>query len=175
MTLLQISDTFNTMKDTLPSEITKANRSVRSSGAVGKNSVIPKLVGQMFPKSFKMLDYGSGPARIHQVSLELAGFDVDAFDFGKNWREGMQYEVFPYRYDLIYASNVMNTWSTPLMVAESLEEIKNGLKDNGIFLANFPKSPRYSKDYTDEDIETILNSYFSEVRILPKNVYYCQK
>ena len=163
------------MKDTLPPETLKANRSARSKGIVGKNAVVPKLVEQIFPKSFKILDYGSGPARIHQVSLQLAGFDVDAFDFGKNWREGMQYEVFPARYDLIYASNVMNTWSTPLMIAESLEQIKNGLKDIGIFLANYPKSPRYMKDNTDTDMTEILWNFFTEVRILPKNVYYCKK
>ena len=163
------------MKDTLSPEITKANRSVRSSGAVGKNAVIPKLVGQMFPKSFKMLDYGSGPARIHQVSLELAGFDVDAFDFGKNWREGMQYEVFPNRYDLIYASNVMNTWSTREMVSKSLTEIYMGLKPCGTFLANYPKSPRYLKDLANETLGMILQSVFAEVQILPKNVYFCRK
>jgi len=173
------------MKDTLPPEVTKANRSARSCGAVGKNAIIPKLVEQMFPKSFKILDYGSGPARIHQVSLELAGFDVDAFDFGKNWREGMQYEVLPNRYDLIYASNVMNTWSTAKMMSDSLTDIKNGLKINGVFLANYPKSPRYLSNYpkspkyfsdiTDRVMADILGNIFSEVRTLPKNVYYCRK
>lgn len=159
----------------LPPAIIKANRSARSKGIVGKNAIVPKLVGQMFPKSFKILDYGSGPARIHQISLRLAGFNVDAFDFGKNWREGMQYEVFPARYDLIYASNVMNTWSTPLMVSESLKQIKNGLKVNGIFLANYPKKPRYLSAMTDEGVTEVLSNIFSEVRILPKNVYYCRK
>jgi len=163
------------MKDTLPPEIIKSNRSARSYGAVGKKAIIPKLVEQMFPKSFKILDYGSGPARIHQVSLELAGFDVDAFDFGKNWREGMQYEVFPLRYDLIYVSNVMNTWSAPYMFPTYIEQIKSGLKTDGVFLANYPKSPRYFEAMTDEKLSEFMVEVFSEVRILPKNVYYCRK
>ena len=163
------------MKDTLPPEILKANRSARSSGSVGKNAIIPKLVSEMFSKDITILDYGSGPNRIHQINLNTDGFKVHAFDFGKNWREGMQYEVFPDRYDLIYASNVMNTWSTPLMVSNSLEQIKTGLKKGGVFLSNYPKSPRYMKDFNDEDIVKILNSFFSEVRHLPKNVYYSRK
>ena len=163
------------MKDTLPPETLKANRSARSKGAIGKNAVVPKLVEEMFPKSFKILDYGSGPARIHQTSLELAGFDVDAFDFGKNWREGMQYEVFPLRYDLIYASNVMNTWSSTQMISSSLLEIYSGLKKGGIFLANYPKKPRYFSDATDDILADLLRGIYSEVRILPKNVYYFRK
>lgn len=163
------------MKDTLPIEITRANRSARSSGAVGKNAIIPKMVAEMFPKDILILDYGSGPARIHQTYLQLKGFRVDAFDFGQNWREGMQYEVFPMRYDLIFASNVMNTWSTDAMLVKSISEISHGLKFGGVFLANFPKSPRYSLDITEDHLVMNLRLRFTEVKILPKNVYHCRK
>ncbi len=163
------------MKD-LPLSTLKANRSARSRGAVGLNAVVPILVSEMFSKDVVMLDYGSGPDQIHANKLKLDGFkNVHTFDFGQNWREGMQYEVFPNRYDVIYASNVMNTWSTPLMISEALREIYIGLGDIGIFLANYPKSPRYLKDYLDEDMETILNSFFRSVKLLPKNIYFCVK
>jgi len=140
-----------------------------------KYAVIPKLVRQMFPKSFKILEYGADPEVVNQLSLKLLGFDVDAYNFGQNWREGMQKEVLPAHYDLIYASNVINNWSTVELVNENLVRISRGLKNKGTFLTNYPKSPRYMADNTDADMIEILWKFFTDVRILPKNVYYCKK
>ena len=163
------------IKDLSP-EIIKANRSARSKGAVGQNAIIPKLVSEMFSKDISILDYGCGPNRIHSDKLKQDGFKVDSFDFGKNWREGMQYEVFPNKYDLIYASNVVNTWGNIKMVCDSLEQIRNGLKEDGVFLANFPKKPRYIPTMKDDDFELILaNAYFSTVKMIQANVWYCRK
>ena len=157
-------------------EILKANRSFRGKGAVGKNAIIPKLVAEMFPKEIHILDYGCGPSRIHSTRLKENGFNfVHEFDFGRNWREGMVYEVKEGKYDLIYASNVANTWSTFEMIDSALVQIKNGLKDVGVLLLNYPESPRYMPDMKSYDFHNKLLAYFKEVRELQKNVWYCKK
>lgn len=161
------------MNTELSPDIQKANRSFRGKGAVGKNAIIPKYVAELFDKTFQILDYGCGPAKIHIENLKLLGFaSIDGFDFGKNWRENMQYEVKSGHYDVIYASNVVNTWSTIELSEVSLDGIHNGLKPNGIFLSNLPKTPRYLLN--NSEYEKLLELNFS-IRHLEANVYFCTK
>lgn len=154
-------------------DIQRANKTYRSKGIIGKSAIIPKLAAEIFPKSARILDFGAGPDMIHTLALREKGFDVDAFDFGGNWRDGMVFDVVAGRYDFIFASNVANVWNTEDMVNDSLRVISQGLKQNGFFLSNIPKKPRYFLD--SDSYGAHLVRYFGEIRMLKKDVWYCKK
>lgn len=164
------------MQETLSPQVIKANRSARSAGAVGKNALVPKIVQEMFkPEENKViLDYGSGPKMIHAENLENLGYNVSSFDFGDNWRYGMEYDVIKI-YDVIYASNVMNTWSDEIMTRESLMEIYLGLKSGGTFIGNFPVKPRYNPTMNNLKLFGIMRDIFTDVTENPKNIFICVK
>lgn len=159
----------------LAPEILKANRSARSKGAVGANAIVPRLVKEIADKADKILDFGCGPDMMHALALRLCGFNVDAWDFGKNWREGMVYEVKENYYDIIYASNVVNTCSTNKMLNDALLTIHLGLKPNGTFICNYPESPRYMPDMKAEYLRRYLDeNYIWNVAHLRKsNIFIC--
>lgn len=153
------------------SAIQRSNKTARSKGAVGQNAKVPRLVSERFYLQDHILDYGCGPDMIHVKKLISEGFDVDGFDFGDNVREDMITTIYRESYDVIYASNVLNTWSDPEMVLSSLTEIRHGLKPDGIFLCNLPESPRYYLD--NNTVKTYLADFFNEIKEIEKNVYHC--
>lgn len=158
--------------------IKKANKSARSKGAIGKTSVVvKKLIDLKIPKDFKILDYGSGPDMVFTKELREKGYDVDAFDFGENFRDGMVEKVQKNYYDFIFASNVLNVWSDILMFSKRLNEIKNGLKKGGEFLANYPAKPRYFLDFDENKVKIIISIFFpeNEIIIYPKNIFHAKK
>ena len=162
--------------------ITKANKTCRTNGAVGKNAIIPRLVAafiesfRAIPKDFTVLDFGAGTNAIHAKALEKQFPDiiVDAYDFGDNSNENHIREIKTHKYDLIYASNVFNTHSNLQMSLDALASIFWGLKQGGTFIVNLPESPRYFHD--NKTFNNILNQYFSTVnKGEKKNTWVCIK
>ena len=139
-------------------EIIRSNKTARSSGAVGRNAILPRMVIEKYQKNLHVLDYGSGPNMIHSKKLKSIGYEhVDSFDFGNNWREGMQENIKSNFYDLVFASNVFNTHSSFEMSNSAIVEIYNSLKDGGFFLVNLPKSPRFF--WTTDEFSDFLATF----------------
>ena len=148
-----------------PSEIEKANRSSRSSGAVGPNAITPRSVLQYIKDSGisnpKILDFGAGKDAKHTYALRDMGLDVTAHDFHSNINdEHHDPNALKRKYDIVFASNVLNVQGSESMLRHTIEDIISVLKEDGIFIANFPGSPRYY--FTSAlEIKQILEDYFN--------------
>jgi SAM-dependent methyltransferase len=184
-------------------EIAAVNKTARSSGAVGKNAVVPRAVldflSKFGSKSWSILDFGSGPAMLHTYQLREAGYEnTHAFDFGDNWTDSMEvqrcgedgrYRIYrgdePH-YHLIFASNVFNTHSGPAMTMRALQLVHDSLKDGEVFFFNLPPSPNFfwkGKEKKAELFRRMSAVFGNEVRAYAgsdgqfkgKGVYYVAK
>jgi SAM-dependent methyltransferase len=128
-------------------EIKIANSTYRRSGSSvfdkdgNVRSVVARYVEKNIGKDKKILDYGCGSEFIQGNYLRQKGFDVDGWDIGSNKPENCVVELRQI-YDVVYASNVLNVISSPNMLAETLSQIYGCLKSGGVFIANYPTSPR---------------------------------
>ena len=71
----------------------------------------------------------------------------------------------------MYASNVLNVQSTPRMLNVTLYYIYKILEDDGVFIANYPTSPR-KMHLTISKMEDELKEFFNIKRIPGKNVIF---
>lgn len=128
-------------------EIKIANATYRSKGSSvfdkegNIRSVVARFVANSVDKDKKILDFGCGPEFIQGKYLRDLGFDVSGWDFGEN-KPKECVDKLEKIYDVVYASNVLNVISSQSMLRETLGQIDNCLKDGGMFIANYPQSPR---------------------------------
>ena len=128
-------------------EIKIANNTYRSKGSSvydkdgNVRSVVAKYVAANISKDKKILDYGCGSEFIQGKYLQKLGFNVYAWDFGENKPEECVVSLEQV-YDVIYASNVLNVISSESMLMETINQIYDCLNDGGVFIANYPTSPR---------------------------------
>lgn len=145
-----------------PEEIKIANATYRSKGSSvfdkdgNIRSVVAKYIANNISKDKKILDFGCGTEFIQGKYLKSVGFDVDGWDFGSNKPENCV-ENLEKVYDVVYASNVLNVISSESMLIETLEQINGCLKDGGIFVANYPSSPR-KMELSAKQIKDIIES-----------------
>jgi hypothetical protein len=150
-------------------EIMKANKSSRSSGAVGPKALTPRMVLQYIKdtgnKNVKILDFGSGKDAKHTYSLRDMGLDVTAHDFSANINdEHHDPNALGKTYDIVFASNVLNVQGSENMMRRTVEDILKTISNDSVFIANFPSSPRYGFE-TAKQAKDILEDYFDVVVI----------
>lgn len=149
-------------------QITVANKTSRNSPAVGAKALTPKIARKYMEVNFKkddalILDFGAGKHAIHTQALVAEGWQVLAHEFGDNIDPRVHCELaMQNKYDLVYASNVLNVQGDEKMLRETLRQVKSVLKPNGVFVANYPLDPRKS-DMVTQDVRNILNAEFSFV------------
>jgi SAM-dependent methyltransferase len=140
------------------------------------NAVTYKIVAELASKTDKILDYGAGPKAYHAGLLREMGFSVDAIDIGNNFNpEVHTIGVFDKKYDVVYASNVINVQPNRDYIDVVLGEIKSLLKPSGYFICNYPSDPRKAGLGVPQ-ITAILKSNFSLVQRIPESnvpVFMC--
>lgn len=149
-----------------------ANKTARASGASALNkdgsirSVVGRYVLDNVSKDASILDFGSGPAAVQTLALRDAGFkNVSAYDFGINTRDGIQDpDALNKKYDVVFASNVLNVSSDEEMLRETLRDIKKAAKNEIIF--NYPSSPRKSGLNAQEVKDIIIDEYGVEPELV---------
>ena len=156
-------------QDISPEEIMRANKSSRSSGAVGPKAVTPRMVLKYIKdtgnKNIKILDFGSGKDAKHTYALRDMGLDVTAHDFSSNVNDDHHDpDALNREYDIVFASNVLNVQGSEDMMRRTLEDVLKTVKRDGVFIANFPGSPRYGFQ-TAKEAKEILEDYFDVVVI----------
>jgi hypothetical protein len=121
-----------------------ATRTARGAGVVGATAVVPRWVEGNVPKSKKVLDFGSGPPARHTMSLREKGYtDVTAHEFGDNVQEGVHDpKALSKKYDVVFASNVLNVQSSEAMLKRTLKQIRDSVEKGGLAVFNYPASPR---------------------------------
>lgn len=130
-------------------EIKIANATSRSGGASAINkdgsirAVVPRYVAEHISKDDTILDFGAGKSALHTLWLREQGFDCVAYDFGDNVVEGLHdKDALSKQYKVIMASNVINVCSSLGMLTGTLQQICNSLAPGGVFICNYPASPR---------------------------------
>ena len=147
-------------------EIKIANATYRRNGSsvFDKNgkirSVVANYVAENISKDKKILDFGCGSEFIQGRYLRELGFNVDGWDFGANKPKDCVAELNQI-YDVVYASNVLNVLSSGMALRETCIQIHNCLKNGGLFIANYPASPRKS-GFTMAMMECLLRFFFGE-------------
>ena len=104
-------------------------------------SVVARFIENNVDKNKRILDYGCGSEFIQGNYLRRLGFNVDGWDIGDNKPQNCVSELRQI-YDVVYASNVLNVISSVDMLMETLEQVYNCLNNGGLFVANYPSSPR---------------------------------
>lgn len=150
-----------------PNYIQTVNRTYRArgatSGASGSRAIVPRIVREIIPKSARTLDFGAGTEAIHARNLRLSGYDVSAYDIGQNLDPSIHDKNALYKkWDCIYASNVMNVQPSRSTLVDLIYLISGMLVQRGIFIGNYPTSPRKS-DVSVAELESILSRHFSIV------------
>ena len=147
-------------------EIKIANATYRSNGSSvfdkdgNVRSVVARFVANSVSKDKKILDFGCGSEFIQGKYLRSLGFDVAAWDFGDNKPTECVDVLKDETYNVVYASNVLNVISSKSMLMETLDQIYKCIKDGGMFIANYPQSPR-KMEMSDRDMKKIIEEKFN--------------
>jgi len=150
-------------------EIEIANNTSRTyKGRIWAKAVVPQYVEKIASKNDLILDYGSGKYPLYTIELREKGFNVKSWDFGKNITGDHDIDALKYKYDIVFASNVLNVQSSINMLVTTIKQIIGLMKDDGIFIANYPYEPR-KMDMTFKDMASFLSNYF-HVKSVGKNI-----
>ena len=150
-----------------PDEIAAANKTSRSSKAIGGKAITPKAVRQYIDTFLNtdctILDFGAGKSAAHARAFVEDGFNCLAHEFGDNVDPRYHCEhALENKYDIVYASNVLNVHTSLHNLLETLDTVKSVMKDDGVFIANFPLEPR-KMNMRWYQMHAILMSQFSSV------------
>lgn len=162
-------------------EIKVANATCRA--VVGSGvPIIPRIVATIAGKTDAILDFGAGTYATYTLALRKQGFKVTAHDFGNNWVEGLHdRDALQRKYDLVFASNVLNVQSTERMMDNTLRIVTSVLKSGGVFVANYPDKPR-KLGWSPTQVRAALEKHFGSVEELDRTqrlgyayqVYVCR-
>jgi len=156
-------------------DIQVANKTSRANGAVGANAITPKYVRELLDngtddnhdctkEDITVLDFGAGKTAAHAQALLAAGYQVLAYEFGDNVDPRVHCELaLLNKYDVVYASNVLNVQSSVDMARTTIKQIRDVMKYDAVFIANYPQSPRKS-DITPMEMMKLLEEHFYVIR-----------
>jgi len=156
-------------------EILQANKTC-SCGCVIKNSIVPKWIMENIPRDKSILDFGAGKQAYHARNLTKEGFTkVDAHEFGKNSRKRIHTtKALEKEYDVVYASNVLNVQTSKEMMRGTLQLIKDVTSVNGVFVFNYPKSPR-KNDLILAEVLEIVKEFFTTIEYDGNGIFISKK
>ncbi len=160
-------------------EIRIANKTYRSKGSSVFNSegkirsIVARYIESDVDKTKKILDYGCGTYFVQGNYLNNLGFNVDGWDIGNNKPVNCVKEL-ENKYDVVYASNVLNTMSSKSMLEESLQQIEKCLLNEGLLITNYPKTPR-KLNLSSNDIVKLIEQYFVVMKKYDNGLIVCQK
>jgi len=148
-------------------DIETANATSRGKGFIGRNAVVPRAVRAMLDSQYNtevmILDFGAGKEALHARALQEDGWACTAYEFGNNVDVRYHNELaLMQQYDIVYASNVLNVQTCATMARHTISQIYDAVKEAGMFIANYPKSPRKS-DITPKEMEQLLLERFKMV------------
>ena len=131
------------------------------SKAFSPNQTLPKVVEILVTKKdIAILDFGAGKDAYGTIYLRDRGFDCTAYEIGDNFTPGIHDDkALTRKYDVVFASNVLNVQPTEKCVIEVLLKIQTLIADGGMFVCNFPTKPRHN-GMTTGMLESVLRLGF---------------
>jgi|TARA_X000001388_G_scaffold5635_5_gene3694 hypothetical protein len=160
--------------------IKRANKSARSSGAVGRFPLCYRALRDIMldGTDAEVLDFGAGPAAAHTKSLREDGYQVTAYDFGDNITDEIDTDALARSYEVVVASNVLNV-QEPELLPVTLDQLYDAVKPAGCLIWNYPTSPRYSELTTREMLQKVMSLGFISATLIAGTrsapVYLCWK
>ena len=147
--------------------IKTVNATYRATGSIGPKAIVPKLVPGVAKKTDRILDFGAGTKAIHTMALRQQGYNVTAFDIGANIDPAIHDpNALAKRWDVVYASNVMNVQPSRSDLAGLIGLFASIVKKGGALIANYPPSPRKS-GLTVAEVDALLRMKFATVARVP--------
>ena len=147
-------------------EILIANKTSRNSNAVGHNALVPRIIIDYITPDINVLDFGAGKQATHAKRLNEQGYNVTAYEFGDNSVKGIHDpQALSRTYAVVYASNVLNVQSNLNMLDNTIETIKKVMTDTGIFIANYPLSPR-KFNFSGKEMFDHFKNHFNTVELI---------
>ena len=140
-------------------EMSIANQTERKGGAIGSNSIVLRRVLEIAQPADKILDFGSGSKIRQALVLREKGFKVVCHEFGGNVNDNHDKDALSRRYDIVYASSVINVQNSLEMLRKTLQQIRPVVRKEGVFVFNFPKVPRKGQ-FTDGEMLQVVHEYF---------------
>jgi hypothetical protein len=163
---LKIDESYTDIEKKIANQTSRLSK---NNGAIGLRSVVLNYIKNNINKTKTILDYGSGKYPLHTFLLRKMGFNVTPYDFGDNLTNLHDLNALNKKYDVIFASNVLNVQSSLRMLHLTLNEIVNVMKNDSIFIANYPNKPK-KLNLSNNKMIDILKKYFN-VKILEKNIF----
>ena len=160
--------------------IKRANRSARSSGAVGRFPLCYRALRSLMSPctTAEILDFGAGPAAAHTKTLMEDGYRATAYDFGDNITSEIDADALSRSYEVVVASNVLNV-QEPELLSATLNQLYDAVKPAGCLVWNYPASPRYGGLTTKEMLQRVMSMGFISASLVggTRNapVYLCWK
>lgn len=145
-------------------DVRTAMASCRSTGAVGKNAIVPRIVADIATPKHTILDFGAGKDEIHADNLRNGGFQVASYDFHLIGHE----LALQLQYSIVYASNVLNVQTNVDMLQKTLFQCAECMEKDGVFICNYPASPRKA-GLSVEAMERQLGRKFNSVERIGKD------
>lgn len=152
------------------------------SKAFSQRQSLPNYISNIFEtmKWLKILDYGAGKDAFGTIMLREKGFDVIAYDIGKNYIEGLHdSEALTKKYGLVFASNVINIQSSHEDIANIFYEVHSCMKNKlsygySEFYFNIPLKPRKCNF---DNIITLSDQVFGKgmSKLVYGEIYKCTK
>ena len=152
-------------------DVAVANATSRTNGAVGANAIVPRKVREYLAdfsnKEGTILDFGAGKHAAHAQALRDEGYtNVTAYEFGDNVNPQLHdVDALERKYDVVYASNVLNVQSHLAMMAMTIRKIADAVNPMGVFIANYPQSPRKSNLTPSEVVELLEEQFETVIRM----------
>ena len=160
----------------------KYNPEVTKGRGIGE-ALVPSFAMNLALKTQTVLDFGAGKHPFYVMKYRDIGYDIYGWDLPDSmryWEENYEEEIQPpgglnKQFDMVYASNVMNVApSEEFLRRMTLDTIKSALKNGGMFIGNFPASPRKNPEMTPKRLYEILGEYFEGVQYFnDKKIYLC--
>lgn len=139
--------------------VRSVNRTYRKTLPGGAKPVVPRVVAALARPGDRVLDFGAGTAAVQARELRAQGVAVVAHDIGANVdpRVHDPRALFG-KYDLVYASNVLNVQPDAFRLEILLDQVAGVLAPGGRFVANYPM-PRKG-GLSIQEVEAILRRRF---------------
>lgn len=147
------------------------------------DAIVPSFAMNIALKTQMVLDFGAGKHPFYVMKYRDMGFNIYGWDLPESmryWEENYEEEIRPPdglsgQFDLVYASNVMNVAPNENFLRRmTLDTIKRALKPSGIYIGNYPASPRKNPEMTPAMLKGILEEYFMGVQYFnDKKIYVC--
>lgn len=156
---------------TTAAQITIANKTSRNSSAIGMKAITPIYAREYIDNNLDketctILDFGAGKTAAHTRVFVEAGYNCLAHEFGDNIDTRYHCELaMSNKYDVVFASNVLNVQQSLHMFNETITQIKSVMNDGGVFIANYPLSPRKMSAVSWQMHEMLLQQFRYVIRV----------